>query len=220
MEKSVLNPRSISNYQFIITMLSRKNWIYLTVFILALFELPPVIAREASPRNTVEILLNSITNLKTGKPLTPEEVKENDILSYRALALLNIREISRKALGKYWKKRTLTEQKVFIDLLSRMFIKEAFPNSGKFFSALKLIYSQTTIKESKANVPLTVVHEKEGEINIDFHLQKYRDQWQVVDVDLDEISMRNNMRSQLYKVISKNNYQELVRRIKKKLTKY
>ena len=201
-------------------MLSRKNWIYLTVFILALFELSPVIAKEASPRNTVEILLSSITNLKTGKPLTPEEVKENDILSYRALALLNIREISRKALGKYWKKRSLTEQKVFIDLLSRMFIKEAFPNSGKFFSALKLIYSQTTIKESKANVPLTVVHEKEGEINIDFHLQKYGDQWQVVDVDLDEISMRNNMRSQLYKVISKNNYLELVRRIKKKLTKY
>ena len=201
-------------------MLSRENWIYLTVFILALFELSPVIAKEASPRNTVEILLNSITNLKTGKPLTPEEVKENDILSYRALALLNIREISRKALGKYWKKRSLTEQKVFIHLLSQMFVKEAFPNSGKFFSALKLIYSQTTIKESKANVPLTVVHEKEGEINIDFHLQKYRDQWQVVDVDLDEISMRNNMRSQLYKVISKNNYQELVRRIKKKLTKY
>ena len=201
-------------------MLSRKNWIYLTVFILALFELSPVIAKETSPRNTVEILLNSITNLKTGKPLTPEEVKENDILSYRALALLNIREISRKALGKYWKKRTLTEQKVFIDLLSRMFIKEAFPNSGKFFSALKLIYGQPTISESKANVPLTVVHEKEGEINIDFHLQKYRDQWQVVDVDLDEISMRNNMRSQLYKVISKNNYQELVRRIKEKLAKY
>jgi len=201
-------------------MISRKKLIYLTLFIWALFELSPVIAKEASPRNTVETLLNSITNLKTGKPLTPEEVIENDILSYRALALLNIREISRKALGKYWKKRTLTEQKVFIDLLSRMFVKEAFPNSGKFFSALKFIYSQTTIKESKANVPLTVVHEKEGEINIDFHLQKYRDQWQVVDVDLDEISMRNNMRSQLYKVISKNNYQELVHRIKKKLTKY
>ena len=201
-------------------MLSRKNWIYLTVFILALFELSPVIAKEASPRNIVETLLNSITNLKTVKPLTPEEVKENDILSYRALALLNIREISRKALGKHWKTRTLTEQKVFIDLLSQMFIKEAFPNSGKFFSALKLIYGQPTINESKANVPLTVVHEKEGEINIDFHLQKYRDQWQVVDVDLDEISMRNNMRSQLYKVISKNNYQELVRRIKEKIAEY
>ena len=201
-------------------MLSRKNWIYLTVFILALFELCPVLAKEVSPRNTVEILLNSITNLKTGKSLTPEEVEKNDILSYRALVLLNIREISRKSLGKYWKKRTLTEQKVFIDLLTQMLIKEAFPSSGKFFSELNLIYGQPTINESKANVPLTVVHKKEGEINIDFHLQKYRDQWQVVDVDLDGISMRNNMRSQLYKVISKNNYQELVRRIKEKIAKY
>jgi ABC-type transporter MlaC component len=198
-------------------MISRKNWIYLIVFILASFRLSPIVAEEISPRNTVETLLNSITNLKTEKPLSPEEIKENDVLSYRALALLDIRKISRKILGKYWKKRTLTEQKVFIDLLSQMFIKEAFQNSGKFFSALELIYGQTTINKSQAKVPLIVVHEKEGEIIIDFHLHKYHDQWQVVDVDLDKISMRSNLRSQLYKIISKNGYQELVRRMKEKL---
>ena len=198
-------------------MISRKNWIYLIVFILASFRLSPIVAEEISPRNTVETLLNSITNLKTEKPLSPEEIKENDVLSYRALALLDIRKISRKILGKYWKKRTLTEQKVFIDLLSQMFIKEAFQNSGKFFSALELIYGQTTINKSQAKVPLIVVHEKEGEIIIDFHLHKYHDQWQVVDVDLDKISMRSNLRSQLYKIISKNGYPELVRRMKEKL---
>ena len=198
-------------------MIYRKNWIYLIVFILASFRLSPIVAEEISPRNTVETLLNSITNLKTEKLLSPEEIKENDVLSYRALALLDIRKISRKILGKYWKKRTLTEQKVFIDLLSQMFIKEAFQNSGKFFSALELIYGQTTINKSQADVPLTVVHEKEGEIIIDFHLHKYHDQWQVVDVDLDKISMRSNLRSQLYKIISKNGYQELVRRMKEKL---
>ena len=63
----------------------------------------------------------------------------------------------------------------------------------------------------------TVVHENEGEISIDFHLYKHSDRWQVVDVDLDKISMRNNLRSQLYKVISKNDYQDLIRRIKEKL---
>ena len=198
-------------------MIYRKNWIYLIVFILASFRLSPIVAEEISPRNTVETLLNSITNLKTEKQLSPEEIKENDVLSYRALALLDIRKISRKILGKYWKKRTLTEQKVFIDLLSQMFIKEAFQNSGKFFSALELIYGQTTINKSQAKVPLIVVHEKEGEIIIDFHLRKYHDQWQVVDVDLDKISMRSNLRSQLYKIISKNGYQELVRRMKEKL---
>ena len=199
-------------------MISRKNWIYLIAFILALFILSPVVAKETSPSNTVKILLNSISNLKIEKQLSPEEIKENNTLSYRALALLDMREISRKALGKYWKERTPTEQKVFIDLLSQMFIKEAFPNSGKFFSSLELIYDQTTINKSRANVPLTVVHEKEGEISIDFHLYKHSDRWQVVDVDLDKISMRNNLRSQLYKVISKNDYQELIRRMKEKLT--
>ena len=141
-------------------MISRKNWIYLIAFILALFVLSPVVAKETSPGNTVKILLNSISNLKIEKQLSPEEIKENNTLSYRALALLDMREISRKALGKYWKERTPTEQKMFIDLLSQMFIKEAFPNSGKFFSALKLIYGQTTINESKSNVPLTVVHKR------------------------------------------------------------
>ena len=51
-----------------------------------------------------------------------------------------------------------------------------------------------------------------------FHLYKYSNQWQVVDVALDGISMRNNLRSKLYKIISKNNYQELVRRLEQKLT--
>ena len=100
-----------------------------------------------------------------------------------------------------------------------MFIKEAFPNSGKFFSTLELVYGQTIIKKSKASVPLTVIHEKEGEIDIDFHLHKNHGQWQVVDVDLDEISMGNNLRSQFYRIISKNDYRELVRRMEERLTK-
>ncbi len=198
-------------------MISRKNWIFFIILISALFRLPLVFAEEGSPQNTVEVLLNSIASLKTEANLSQEEIKKNEVLSHRALVVLNVGEISRKSLGKYWKKRTLTEQELFIDLLSQMFIKEAFPSSGKFFSSLKLIYGQSTINKSKAKVPITVMHEKEGEVSIDFHLQKYSDRWQVVDVDLDEISMRNNLRSQFYKVISKNDYQELVRRIKKKL---
>ena len=200
-------------------MISRKNWIFFIILISALFRLPLVFAEKESPQNSVKVLLNSIISLKAEAGLSPEEIKKNEVVSNQALAILNVGEISRKSLGKYWGKRTLTEQKFFIDLLSQMFIKEAFQNSGKFFSSLKLIYGQSTINKSKAKVPITVIHKKEGEISIDFHLQKYRDKWQVVDVDLDEISMRNNLRSRFYKVISKNDYQELVRRIKEKLNK-
>jgi len=39
----------------------------------------------------------------------------------------------------------------------------------------------------------------------------------VVDVILDGVSMRNNLRSQFYKILKKNDFNELIRRMKKKL---
>ena len=90
---------------------SHNKLFFLVVFILSVFGSSSVIAEEVSPRSTVEILINSISSLKTGIQLSPEEIKKNDLLSYNALDRLNIREISRKALGKYWKKLSLTEKK-------------------------------------------------------------------------------------------------------------
>jgi len=64
---------------------------------------------------------------------------------------------------------------------------------------------------------LTVVHEKEGEVGIDFHLTRTADSWQVVDVILDGVSMRNNLRNKFYKVITKKGFDELIRKMEKKL---
>ena len=66
-------------------------------------------------------------------------------------------------------------------------------------------------------VPLAVVHEKEGEVDIDFSLKQAEAGWQVVDVILDGVSMRNNLRSQFYKILKKNDFKELVWRMNKKL---
>ena len=64
---------------------------------------------------------------------------------------------------------------------------------------------------------MTVVHKNEGEIEIDFSLKLNSDDWKIVDVHMDGVSMRNNLRSQFYKIIKKENFGELVRRMEKKL---
>ena len=78
-------------------------------------------------------------------------------------------------------------------------------------------YGETKLAKNKAVVPLNVVHDKEGEIFIDFVLAKKGSTWLVVDVILDEVSMRNNLKSQFYKILKKENYQDLVQRLQKKL---
>ena len=198
-------------------MLSRKNLIYFIVLFLFFFRSPLTNANESSPQYIVERLISSISKLKIGTLLSLEELEKNKHLSSRALALLDLKEVSQKSLGKYWGKRTSAEKSRFHDLLEKMFIKEAFPSSGKFFSKLKLVYGKTVIKKLQASVPITVIHEKEGEISINFHLKKNNNRWQIVDVDLDEVSMRNNVRSQFYKIIAKNGFQEVIRRMEEKI---
>ena len=198
-------------------MLSRKNLIYFIVLFLVLFRPPLTNANESSPQYIVERLISSISTLKIGTSLSLEELEKNKHLSSRALALLDLKEVSQKSLGKYWGKRTSAEKSRFHDLLEKMFIKEAFPSSGKFFSKLKLVYGKTVMKKLQASVPIIVIHEKEGEISINFHLKNNNNRWQIVDVDLDEISMRNNIRSQFYKIIANNGFQEVIRRMEEKI---
>ena len=154
----------------------------------------------SGPQDSVQQLLGEIRQIK------PDPSEENQKHSQSALSLLNVTEISKKALGKHWSKYSDTEQEKFQTLLGELFVHVAFPSSAKFFAELDLVYGKTKEKKTVVVVPLTVIHEKEGEVGIDFHLTQDGDKWQVLDVILDGVSMRNNLRSQFYKVIKKKSF--------------
>lgn len=165
---------------------------------------------NSGPKASVQQLLGEIRQIKSDKP-------DNQKHSQSALSFLNVAEISKKALGKHWARRSDTERERFQTLLGELFVHVAFPSSAKFFAELDLVYGKTKEKKKVVVVPLTVVHEKEGEVDIDFHLTPADASWQVVDVILDGVSMRNNLRSQFYKVIKKKSFDELIRKMDKKL---
>jgi phospholipid transport system substrate-binding protein len=171
-----------------------------------------------APKATVQQLLQSITQLHHKKPLTPEQRQSNDKISRQAVALMDVRQVSQKTLGKYWKARSKKEQDAFEQLLGDIFRYVAFPNSAKFFGEMDIHYAATEMDGKSATVPLTVQHPDEGEVEIDFVLEQNSTRWRVVDVILDGVSMRNNLRTQFFKVIRKNDYPELLRRMQKKLS--
>lgn len=187
-----------------------------TVLIIA-FIASPLWAETRDPQASVKQLLGEIRQIKADVS-GPEEEADNQKHSQSALGLLNVAEISKKALGKHWAKRSDPEREKFKTLLGDLFVHVAFPSSAKFFAGLDIVYGKTKEKKKVVVVPLTVIHEKEGEVDIDFHLTLAGDKWQVVDVILDGISMRNNLRSQFYKVIKKKNFDELIRKMDKKVT--
>ena len=174
-------------------------------------------SEEKSPKVAVKILLNEIKQIVEGNGLSDVEKAANKKHSDIAVSILKVPEISQKALGKYWKKHSAEQQDQFQKLLEDLFVHVAFPSSAKFFTNLDLMYGKSKSKKDMIVVPITVVHEKEGEIDIDFKMKQSAKNWLVVDVVLDGVSMRNNLRSQFYKILKKNDFNELIRRMKKKL---
>ena len=169
------------------------------------------------PRATVQQLIQSIQKMYHQKPPTAEQRQANEQISRQAVAHLNVRQVSQKTLGKYWKQRSKEEQDRFVQLLGDLFRYVAFPNSSKFFGAMNLTYAPTRMDGKRATVPLTIVHPEEGEVGLEFVLEQNSRRWKVVDVVLDGVSMRNNLRAQFYKLLKQHDYRELLRRLEKKL---
>ena len=170
-----------------------------------------------SPKSAVKKLLGEIKQIIKKDSLSNVEKTENKKHSDIALSVLMIPEISQKSLGKYWSKHSEEQHKQFQLLLENLFVHIAFPSTANFFASLDMVYGKPKRTKDMMVVPLTVMHEKEGEVDIDFRLKQSEEGWQVVDVILDSVSMRNNLRSQFYKILKKNDFEELVRRMKKKL---
>ena len=172
---------------------------------------------EKSPEAAVKILLNEIKQIVEGNGLSDVKKAANKKHSDIAISILEIQEISQKALGKYWKKQSAEQKDQFQKLLGDLYVHVAFPSSAKFFASLDLMYGKSKSKKGMTVVPITVIHEKEGEVDIGFKMKQFAKDWLVVDVILDGVSMRNNLRSQFYKILKKNDFNELIRRMKKKL---
>ena len=174
-------------------------------------------SEQKSPEASVKTLLNEIKQIVEGNGLSDAKKLANKKHSDIAVSILEIQEISQKALGKYWKKQSAEQKDQFQKLLGDLFVHVAFPSSAKFFASLDLMYGKSKSKKGMTVVPITVIHEKEGEVDIDFKMKQFAKNWLVVDVILDGVSMRNNLRSQFYKILKKNDFNELIRRMEKKL---
>jgi phospholipid transport system substrate-binding protein len=197
--------------------MTRKTIFLISLTLIILMTAVSWASEKASPQAAVKMLLGNISKIENGDKLTEAQAKSNDEISSKAIKLLDLQVVSQKTLGKYWKKRTPEEQKNFLSLLEGLFVHIAFTNTSKFFKDLEMSYGETKLTKSRAVVPLKVIHDEEGEVFIDFILTKKENNWLVVDVVLDDVSMRNNLKSQFYKILKKEKYQELVHRMQKKL---
>ena len=173
-----------------------------------------------TPTQVVRDLVQAIGSIKTAENSTLSAADEanNTTATAMAHAIFDIPGVSKRVLGRHWRKRTPAEQQAFIDLLRGLLAKVAYPKSAEFFRDLDVSVIDARATGERAVVRTTVSDPKEGLISVDYRLRQQDSSWRVRDIVLDDVSLSLNLRSQCNLIITKHSYEELLLRMRRKLT--
>lgn len=162
--------------------------------------------------------INKLLKKKVAKG-SADDARIKTAITKEVNAFLDFAELARLSLGKHWAKRTEAEQQEFTqilkDLIERNYVKQLRSNLG-----YKLEYRTEKISGDAALVSTAVKVKKKNrtsEILIDYKLRKTSGKWMAFDVITDEVSVVKNYRSQFNRIIRKNSYEHLVKKMRSKL---
>ena len=179
-------------------------------------------ARAESPKQTIQRInaqINKLLRQKVKKGSAAEKKMKADVTK-AVNTLLDFEELARLALHKHWKERSEKERTEFVgilrDLIERNYVKQLRSNLD-----YKLEYRGERTAGDKGQVDTAVSVTKKGrvtEVLITYMMKKAKNgAWVVYDVVTDEVSIANNYRSQFNRIIRKESYDALVKKMKRKL---
>jgi phospholipid transport system substrate-binding protein len=136
--------------------------------------------------------------------------------------MIDYETLAKRSLGNHWGDLSDAQHKEFTDIL-RNLVRRNYERNVKNILDYRVEY----LGEERGSEEAVIVHSRavsasnsrEEPISIDYQLTKTAGTWRIVDVVTEGSSLVNNYRNQFHRVIQKDGYDALVRRMKDKLAK-
>ena len=126
-------------------------------------------------------------------------------------------EMSQRALGQHWQKRTPAEKKEFANLFGELLERSYITKIESYTGEQKVLYTKETIDKDYASVRTEIVVKRDANVEVVYQLLRRDGTWQVYDVVIEGVSLVNNYRTQFNNIISRESYEALVKKLKLKL---
>jgi phospholipid transport system substrate-binding protein len=127
-------------------------------------------------------------------------------------------EMARRSLARHWAQRTDDEKREFVSLFSDL-VERTYMDKVEGYSGEKVLYEGDTVDGDYGVVKVKIVTSANTEISVEYRVRRKKDNWFVYDISIEGVSLVNNYRTQFNSIILKSSYQNLVKRLKDKLTK-
>ena len=126
--------------------------------------------------------------------------------------------MSQRALGLYWRQLTTDQQQEFVRLFTAL-VEHAYGGAiERHASDVQVLYEQERLNGNDAEVDTRVLAPAVGQpVSINYFLHQVNGQWLIYDVQIENVSLVLNYRSQFARILNTASYAELVHRLKGKL---
>lgn len=132
--------------------------------------------------------------------------------------IFHFEEMSKRALGQHWKKRSPEEKKEFVELFTAI-LKDTYIGKTDTYSGEKIVILKEKFDDKYADVQSKFITTKGTEIAVDYRLLVNQGKWMIYDVVIEGVSIVNNYRSQFNNILIKSPYKDLVQMMKEKVSK-
>ena len=173
----------------------------------------PASAATASPSETLQRHVTAVLALLRDPVLARPEAALQRRLAVRQVVdgVIDFPAMAKQALGRHWSGRTAEERaefvRVFSDLLETIYVSEIERNSEQVVS-----YVNESVKGADAMVETRV--RGKSETRIDYRMHVRSDQWRVYDVEIGGLSIVENFRSQLHRMLRDHSYATLIEKLR------
>ena len=195
----------------------KKTFIGLSIILLAVLLILPVQVLAGGAKDTVEAQINKMLT----KMQTPEFKgldRDAKIKEIRAIIneVFDWQELSRRTLGRDWKKFSPDQQKEFVSLFEEL-LENIYADRILAYTKEKIEFGkETELKKGRVEVESYIITTDGTRVPLFYRLTDKSGQWRVYDVVIEGVSMVKNYRGQFRQILKDKKPEDLLQTLREK----
>jgi phospholipid transport system substrate-binding protein len=195
----------------------KKAYIGLLVILLTIFLISPYEALAAGAKETVQSQIDKMLDTMK-QPGFKDQPRDAQILEIRKIIneVFDYNELSRRTLGREWRKFTPEQRTEFIDLFQRI-LENVYADRILAYTHEKIEFGkETQLKKGRMEVESYIITTDNKKVPIFYRMSNKTGQWRVYDVVIEGISMVKNYRGQFRQILSNKKPEDLLQTLRDK----
>jgi phospholipid transport system substrate-binding protein len=180
----------------------------------------PLESYAATPKETVAAQVNEVL-AALADPAFKAKDRDQKISEISSIIgkIFDYDELSRRTLGREWKKMNAEQQKEFVELFKKL-LQGVYADRLLAYSDQKVVFEkETMLREGQSEVESYIVLADGKRVPLFYRLTNKSGQWMVYDLVIEGVSMVMNYRSQFRDILAKDSPEKLLQILRDKTSK-